>query len=141
MAKQVAYQQREDVTQSTPAILTLRLLLSLAASCCPLFSALPVLFGVWDISVANFHSMMDELVFVHPPSDLVPACWCWKLVKSIYGTRRASRLWASHVTRVLREQGCVALRVLPMVFYNPEQKYITGIWGDDFACVGSVKTL
>jgi hypothetical protein len=28
-----------------------------------------------------------------------------------------------------------------MVDYNSGKKYITGIWGDDFACIGSIETL
>lgn len=71
--------------QSTPAILIFRLLLSFAASCCQLFADKTVLFGVWDISVTYCHLAMDELVFAHPPSDLVQAGWCWKLMKSVYG--------------------------------------------------------
>ena len=37
----------------------------------------PVL-SIWDISVAFFHAVMDELVYVHPSRDIVPPGWCWK---------------------------------------------------------------
>ena len=79
VAKQVAYNQRDDVSQSTPALLIFRLLLSIAVSIAPIFCGSAVVLSCSDISVALFHAVMDELVCVHPPRDLVPPGWCWKL--------------------------------------------------------------
>ena len=78
-ATQVAYDPRDDVSQSTPALLVFRLLLSIAASAASIFGGSPVVLSVWDISVAFFCAVMDELVYVHPPRNLVPPGWCWKL--------------------------------------------------------------
>ena len=63
VAKQVAYDPTDDVSQSTPALLVFRLLLSIAASDASIFGGSPVVLSVWDISVAFFHAVMDELVF------------------------------------------------------------------------------
>ena len=72
-------------------------------------------------------------MYVHPPHDLVPPGWCWKLRKSMYGTRRASRLWADYVRRVLEDDGSETIAVFSMVFVNRSKRYIVAVWGDDFA--------
>ena len=64
--------QRDDVSQTTPALLIFRLLLSIAVSIAPIFCGSAVVLSVWDIFVAFFHAVMDELVYVHPPRDMVP---------------------------------------------------------------------
>ena len=134
-AKQVAYDPRDDVSQSTPALLVFRLLLSIAASDASIFGGSPVVLSVWDISVAFFHAVMDELVYVHLPRNLVPPGWCWKLRKSMYGTRRASRLWADYVRRALEDDGSETIAVFSMFFVNRIKRYIVAVWGDDFAFI------
>jgi hypothetical protein len=81
VAKQVAYRLGDDVTQSTPALLVFRLLLSLACSMCPLFTSSMVFFAIWYIAVAFFHAIADELIFVR---DLVPKGFRWRLNRSIW---------------------------------------------------------
>ena len=135
VAKQVAYDSRDDVSQSTPALLAFRLLLSIAVSDALIFGGSPVVLSVWDISVAFFHAVMDELVYVHPPRDLVPPGWCWKLRKSMYGTRRASRLWADCVRRALEDDGSETIAVFSMFFVNRSKRYIVAVWSDDFAFI------
>ena len=132
VAKQVAYDQRNDVSQTTPALLIFRLLLSIAVSIAPIFCGSAVVLSVWDISVAFFHAVMDDLVCVHPLRDMVPPGWCWKLRKSMYGTKRASRLWADNVRRVV-EDGSEAIAVFSMVFVNRSKRYIVAVWSDDVA--------
>ena len=105
MAKQVAFDKRDDVSQTTRALLIFRLLLSIELSIAPIFCGSAVVLSIWDISVAFFHAVMEELVYVHPPRDMVPPNWCWKLRKSMYGTRSAGRLWADYVRRVMEDDG------------------------------------
>ena len=85
VAKQVPYDQRDDVSQTTPTLLVFRLLLSIAVSIAPIFCGSAVVLSMWDISVAFFHAVMDELVCVYPRRDMVPPGWCWNLRKSMYG--------------------------------------------------------
>ena len=92
VAKQVAYDKRDDVSQTTRPLLIFRLLLSIAVSFAPIFCGSAVVLSAWDISVAFFHAVMDELVYVHPHRDMVPPGWCWKLRESMFGTRRESAL-------------------------------------------------
>ena len=125
VAKQVAYDQRDDVSQATPALLIFRLLLSTAVSIAPIFCGSAVVLSVWDTSVAFFHAVMDELVYVGPPRDMVPPGWYWKLRKSMYGTRRASRLWADYVRRVMEDDGSETIAVFSVVFV----RYIVAVCG------------
>ena len=141
VAKQVAYDQRDDVSQTTPALLIFRLLLSIAVSIAPIFCGSAVVLSVCDISVAFFHALTGELVYVHLPRDMVPPGWCWKLRKSMYGTRRASRLSADHVRRVVEDDGSETIAVFSMAFVNRSKRYIVAVWGDDFAFTVASKML
>ena len=138
VAKEVAYDTRDDVTQSTPALLIFRLLLALV---CSGFVGPPSVacFAVFDISVAFFHARLPKgtTIFVHPPKDLVERGFCWRLRRSMYGTRSASRAWGDRVREVLRKAGCVVLRTMSMMFHHPTDGYVVAVWGDDFGCIGS----
>ena len=55
-------------------------------------------FGIWDISVAFFHAVLDEVIYLHPRCKaLCPPGWCWRLLKAMNGTRKASTLYGSTV--------------------------------------------
>ena len=131
VSKHVAYDQRDDVSQTTPALLIFRLLLSIAVIA-PIFCGSAVVLSVWHTSVAFFHAVMYE-VYVHPPRDMVPPCWCWKLQKSMHGTRRASRLWADYARRVMEDDGSETIAVFSMVFVNRSKRYTVAVWSGDFA--------
>ena len=51
----------------------------------------------------------------------------------MYGTRRASRLWADYVRRALEDDGSETIAVFSMFFVNRSKRYIVAVWGDDFA--------
>ena len=70
---------------------------------------------------------------MHFPRGVVPPGWCWKLRKSICGTRRASRLWADYLRRVSEDDGSETIAVFSMVFVNRSKGYNVAVWGDDFA--------
>ena len=128
----------EEVENDALCVIALpvfRLLLSIAVSDASIFGGSPVVLSVWDISVAFFHAVMDELVCVHPPRDLVPPGWCWKLRKSMYGTRRASRLWADNVRRALEDDGSETIAVFSIFLVNRSKRCIVAVWGDDFAFI------
>ena len=59
--------KREDVHQGTPPLKVLRMLLALATS---KDSHRRKVFGIWDVSVAFFHSPIDEFTVVRPPPGL-----------------------------------------------------------------------
>ena len=51
----------------------------------------------------------------------------------MYGTRRASRLWADYVRRVMEDDVSETIAVFSMVFVNRSKRYIVAVWSDDFA--------
>ena len=51
----------------------------------------------------------------------------------MYGTRRATRLWADYVRRALEDDGSEA--VFSMFFVNRSKRYIVAVWSDDFAFI------
>ena len=119
VVKQIAYYYRDDVSQSTPALLVFRRMLAFASSNCPLLKTGSNLYiGIWDIIVAFMHPTIDELIFVHPPEDLVQLGFSWKLKSAMNGTRRASRQWADRVTEVLVASDFTASKVFAMVFFS-----------------------
>jgi hypothetical protein len=119
VVKQIARDYRDDVSQSTPALLVFRMMLAFTSSKCPLLNTGSNFFiAIWDISVAFMHATIDELIFVHPPKDLVQPGFCWKLKRAMNGTRRATRQWADTVTEVLVSSDSIASKVFAMVFFH-----------------------
>ena len=115
VVKQIAYDYRDDVSQSTPALLVCRMMLAFASSSCPLLKTGSNFYiAIWDISVAFMHATIDELIFVHPPDDLVQPGFCWKLKGAMNGTRRALRQWADKVTEVVVASDLTASKVFAM---------------------------
>ena len=58
--------------------------------------------GIWDVSVAFFHSPMDEFTVVRPPVGLRVRGRLWVLKRALYGTRMASRCFGKLVGEVLK---------------------------------------
>ena len=53
--------------------------------------------AVFDISVAFFHGKVCTMIYVLPPKDLRKKVKIWSLLKSLYGTRDASLVFATYV--------------------------------------------
>ena len=69
VVQQYNVDKRLDVHQGTPPLKVLRMLLALATS---KGSHRQKVCGIWDVSVAFFHSPMDEFTVVRPPVGLLP---------------------------------------------------------------------
>ena len=82
--------KRLDVHQGTPPLKVLRMLLALATS---KGSYRQMVCGIWDVSVAFFHSQMDEFTVVRPWVGLRVRGKLWVLKRAFYGTRMTSRCW------------------------------------------------
>lgn len=126
------------MSQSTPALLVFRLMLSLAVSSAPLFEGEPVVVVVSDVFVAFFHSQMDALVCVHPPKDLVPSGCAGSWPAACTGSGGRAVLWAEHVRDVLQSDGGTMIRVIPMVVANNQRRYLAAVWEGDFTFVSSL---
>ena len=137
MAKQLA--TRDDVTQSILA-LVFRLMIAMCAAGLLCANAS---FAVHDISVAFLHSRTDEVAFVHSPkADLfVRPGFCWRLRRAMNRTRRASTLCAEKVKFVFRRAGCLVLRTMSMVFWNPFDRYMLVSFVSIFRCMSRIQLL
>ena len=89
----------DDVSVSTTALVTLRVLLLMTLSRC------------WTATVCNFstaflHDRMTERILMRPPSEYSPNGNClWLLKRAMYGLKQLPALWQIHFTKVMTELG------------------------------------
>ena len=91
---------RDDVHQGTPPLKVLSMLISQATS---KDSHRQKVCGIWDVSLAFFHSPMDEFAVVRPPLGLRVRGKLWVLNMALCRTRTASRCFGKLVAEVMRE--------------------------------------
>ena len=77
--------------------------------------------GLWDISNAFFHAHMEEDVYVVPPPGEDDRGVVWQLLKAMYGTGRAIKLFQHLAMEVLTAQGLTRLQVTIMVIWQLER--------------------
>ena len=81
---------------------------------------------VFDISVAIFQ------IYVVPPKELRKAGKIWSLLKSLYGTRDASQVFATYVEEGLSNHGFQRSAVVPCLNWSAVLEAPGVHWGDDF---------
>ena len=67
----------------------------------------------FDIAIAFVHGKVRKLIYVLPPKDLDKKRKIWKLLKSFYGTRDASQVFALCVEEGLSDHGFQRSAVVP----------------------------
>ena len=77
--------------------------------------------GIWDVSVAFFHSPMDEFTVVRPPVGLRVRGKLWVLKRALYGTRMASRCFGKLVGEVLKDAQFEAVTIVPNTYHHPQR--------------------
>ena len=100
-------ESRSDTYAATPLppLKFVRLILSWAASYKPMRANATMIIAVFDLSVALFHGQVRKVIYVVPPKDLRKKGKIWRLLKSLYGTRDASQVFATYVEEGLNEHG------------------------------------
>ena len=73
-----------------------------AASHKPKRANASMIIAVFDISVA-FHGKVRKVIHVVPPKDLRKKGKIWRVLKSLYGTRDASHVFATYVEEGLND--------------------------------------
>ena len=61
------------------------------------------------------------------------------MLKVLYGTREASRLWQDHYSKVLCDNGWLRGKIFPATFYHALHDVRLACHGDDFICEGTDK--
>jgi hypothetical protein len=93
-----------DVFSPTMQLKTLRVLLALKASDAKIRSVL------WDVSTAFLYADMEEDVYVEIPEGYAQGfakTKCYKMLKSMYGTKQACRNWNRRVHEAMSKAGFV----------------------------------
>ena len=68
---------------------------------------------------------------MNPPRGEEEAGYMWQMMRAIYGTRRASRLFQEHMKGLLGGAGCAALKVCHQAHYCRDADSMAAIHGDD----------
>ncbi len=89
---------REDLSASTPPIVAMRLVVSLAASNGPRRQL-----AIYDVSVVFFHAEIDELITVIPPRG-TSIGW-WLLLRVMCGAKQAAQLWQEFLAKTFMQYG------------------------------------
>ena len=139
VAKQYRQQKDDDLYAATPPIEALRIVVSSATT-----GSREKVLMVNDVSRAYFYAPCDEDIYVdlcEEDRDIGEEHMCGKLVKAMYGTRTAARMWQREVANTLREAGFSAGRTSPCLFYHAPRDIMVFLHGDDFVSSGSPEDL
>jgi hypothetical protein len=136
VAREYANTKRDDCWAATPALLSLRLALSLYTRMLHLGKSWT--FVVADVSVAFLHAPLRDVAFVIPPAEAGEANGViWRLEKALYGMRAAPSRWQQHLCSVLSEYGIQRSKADPCVFFS--EKIFLVVHVDDFAISGETQ--
>ena len=107
-----------------------------------------------DVSRAYLHSPCRSEVFVRRVEEDIEFKYgdnnidnkpkgstCWRLKKSMYGTRPAAQDWQRTVAETLGAMGFVVGRSCPNTYWNKDRGLLTFVHGDDFCSAGEVPDL
>ena len=118
--------------QTTSPSEIVRLIWSWTASYKPKRANASMIIALFDISVTFIHGKVRKVIFVVPPKDLRKKGKIWRLLKSLYGTRDASQVFATCVEDGLIEHG-FQRNVVVLCLYRSAMLEDSGVhWGDDF---------
>ena len=92
----------------------------------------PMIIMVFDLSVAFFHGNVRKTIYVVPQKDLWKRGKVWRLLKSLYGTRDASQVFATYVEEGLNGHGFQRNVVVPCLNRSTALETFGVHWGDDF---------
>ena len=124
----------DDTYASTPSLITLKLLLTLAVA-----HGWHILAG--DVSTAFLHALLTDEVFVIPPVEYYPnGGVLWKLRKAMYGLKQSPRMWQQHFASVAASLGFERLKSDSNLYFHPERRCYMLCYVDDLLIFGDKKT-
>ena len=116
VAMEVAHGIRFDTFAGTAPLKCIKIIISVAASiendrgrhtvCSPCTT-----------SALRWHVPHGKPIAMYPPRGEEEAGYMWQMLRAMYGTRRASRLFQEHMKGVLGEAGYAALKVCHQVHH------------------------
>ena len=123
---------------STPSTTTLRLQILQCSGNLQLFPEKKFCLEIWDVSVAFLHAdAEDEEYYVQAPPEMsLPEGQVLKCLKSLYGLRKAPRLWEEKATKDLEEAGLTQSKSDPSHFFNTTTQVEVTKHVDDYTVTG-----
>ena len=123
----------DDTYASTPSLITLKLLLTLAVA-----HGWHILAG--DVSAAFLHALLTDEVFAIPPVEYYPNGGAlWKLRKAMYGLKQSPRMWQRHFASVAASLGFECLKSVSNLYFQPEQGWYMLCYVDELLIFGDKK--
>ena len=122
---------RDTLFSGTPGLAIARSLISKAATCRSPKEKLKIML----LDTAALHGVPQEDPRSSNPNLVA------RLIKSLYGTRDATQLWARHVGKTLRGLGYAETKGAPGVYYHKEKDVEITLHVDDFLVVGEEEHL
>ena len=125
----------DETYASTPSLLTLKTLLTLAVA------------RGWhvtlaDVSTAFLHASMDGEVLVLPPVEYYPSGdVVWKLKRALYGLKNAPKLWQQHLASTLESKGFQRMKSDPNLYFHAKRKIYLLCYVDDLMLFGERKAV
>lgn len=143
VGQEIAWDVRNDTFAGTPPTKAIRLVVSLQSSRPPPEGRTERSrqVAVYDVSVAFFHAKITDILFVLPPSEMRKAGRLWLLLAALYGTRKASQLWAEYIEQKLLAAGFTKITVIPCCYFHEEKVLDVVVHGDDFIAGGEPSSL
>ena len=90
----------------------------------------------WDVSRAHFYGHARRRIFARLPDEDYTEGKVALLQRSWYGTQDAASIWQDDYAGLLAENGYVAGKSNPAIFWNRDQDSRILVHGDDFVCLG-----
>ena len=105
VAKDIAFRKSDEFFAATPPLEAMRLLVSEAASQGATVGREQV--ALLDAKKAHLHAKADRPIFVELPRQRARPGYCCRLLRSLYGTRDAPKLWEEYAAAALERIGFV----------------------------------
>ena len=125
----------DETDASTPSLLTLKTLLTLAVA------------HGWhvtlaDVSTALLHASMDGEVLVLPPVEYCPSGdVVRRLQRALYGLKNAPKLWQQHLASTLESTGFQRMKSDPNLYFHAKRKIYLLCYVDDLMLFGEQKAV
>jgi len=96
----------------------------------------------FDVETAFFYGVMDAPVYISQVACFEQKGrenWVWKLNKSLYGTKQASRQWQKHLNNTLQQLGFTPSISDSSLYFNQSSSIIIHIYVDDGLIFGELR--
>ena len=129
----------EDVFSAMPPVESLKMLVSIMQTEQTDASGAALAMAKWDISRAHFYGKSQRDVICSLPDELWEEGMVAHLLKTMYGTEDASRIWGDTWPKELEQHGLDIGKSCRALFSGPDHRGFC--YGDDFCVVASEANL